>query len=320
MVSVFISVASQTKSFQSISQRHISTTFLNDSVSGRLWNGVPCRAFDGRLGIFIQEREVIGDVQPFELGATEAVHQRVQKAVHVGQDHEPVEGHRRFVLEVLGPLLHPGDQQHHPGQGAGQEAEGEHHHDGRDQEHGALQLGLVPDGLLPETVHDSDGAVDQNDEGNEDLGEEHGLSQTVHHILDQRVVFSAVLVRLVAVAALEVLEHCWNRQGQEHDPDDDGDLGGLFQRFEQILATGMDHVEIPVYGRHGQEGNAGPSVEKKHEQHRFAHRVLRASPLSSDVVVCLYGQTEEQQDICQHQVEQENIIGVCFPKLELENK
>lgn len=32
----------------------------------------------------------------------------------------------------------------------------------------------------------------------------------------------------------------------------------------------------------------------------------------------LYGQTEEQEDVCQHQVEKENIVGVGFPKFQLE--
>lgn len=34
--------------------------------------------------------------------------------------------------------------------------------------------------------------------------------------------------------------------------------------------------------------------------------------------MCLYGQTEEQEDVRQHQVEKEDIVGVGFPEFQLE--
>lgn len=145
--------------------------------------GVSCCAGYRWLRVFDQEGEIVGEVKSFELGAAEAVDQRVQEAVHVGQDHEAVKGHGRLVLDDLARILDPGDQQNHPGQRAGKEAEGEDHHDAGHQEHGPLQLRPVAHRFLPEPVDDARCAVDQDDEGDDDLREEDHLSQTVHHIL-----------------------------------------------------------------------------------------------------------------------------------------
>ena len=135
------------------------------------------------LAALHQAGEITAEVQAFKLSAAEAVDQRVQQAVEVGQNHEAVEGLCGDVLCVLRPPLHPGDEQNHPCQGAGQEADGEHHHDGGDQERRPPQLGLVPHRLLPQPVDDADSAVEKDDEGDDDLGEEHYLTEAVHHIL-----------------------------------------------------------------------------------------------------------------------------------------
>jgi len=163
---------------------HRGTAFptSNDVVARRL-RRVPRWADNRHSGAFHQEREITGEVETFKLGAGEAVDQRVQQTVHVGEHHEAVEGHGGFILPGLGPRFDPGDQQHHSGHGAGEEAEGEDHHDGGHQEHRPPQLGLVPDGLLPEPVDDVHRAVDEDDEGDDDLGEEDHFPQTVHHVL-----------------------------------------------------------------------------------------------------------------------------------------
>lgn len=155
----------------------------SEDISAGWVHCVSCWAGYRWLRVFDQEGEVVGEVKSFKFGAAEAVDQRVQETVHVWQDHEAVEGHGCFVLGDLACLLDTGDQQDHPGQGAGQEAEGKDHHDAGHQEHGPLQLRPVPDGLLPQPVDDAHGAVDQDDEGDDDLREEDHLSQTVHHIL-----------------------------------------------------------------------------------------------------------------------------------------
>lgn len=160
-----------------------TSSLISDDVIALRVRRVSRRAGQRHLGVFGQEGEVGGEIESLELGAAEAVDQRVQQAVHVGEDHEAVEDHRGLVLGGRAGLLHPGDQQHHPGQGAGQEAEGEDHHDGGHQEDGSPQLGLVAHRLLPEPVDDSGGAVDHDDEGDDDLGEEDRLSQAVHHVL-----------------------------------------------------------------------------------------------------------------------------------------
>lgn len=156
---------------------------ISDDVIALRVRRVPRRGGQRHLGVFGQEWEVGVEIETLELGAAEAVDQRVHQAVHVGEDHEAVKDHRGLVLGGRAGLLHPGDQQHHPGEGAGQEADGEDHHDGGHQEDGSPQLGLVAHCLLPEPVDDSRGAVDHDDEGDDDLAEEDRLSQAVHHVL-----------------------------------------------------------------------------------------------------------------------------------------
>lgn len=127
-----------------------------------------------------------------------------------------------------------------------------------------------------------------------------------------------VVVAFVAVAALKGLEHGGDGERQQHEPDDDWDLRRFLEGFEEILPTGVHHVEVPVDGRHRQEGDAGPSVQKQHEEHGLADDLVLAPSLSLDEVVGLDGQAEEQQNISQHQVEEEDVVGVGFPELQLE--
>lgn len=122
----------------------------------------------------------------------------------------------------------------------------------------------------------------------------------------------------MAVAAFKGFEHGGNGEWQKQQPDDEGDLRRFLQSFQEILPPGMHHVEVSIDGSDRQEGDAGASVQKQHEEHGFAHGVRVASPLSFDEVVRLYGQTEEQQNVRQHQVEQKNVVGVGFPEFQLE--
>lgn len=149
---------------------------------------------------------------------------------------------------------------------------------------------------------------------NDDL---HTKKERKLRYLDQCIVLF-IIITLVAVAAVKVLQHGGDGEGQEKQPYDDRDLRRFLDGFEEILPPGMHHVEIPIYGGDGQEGDAGPSVQKQHEEHRLAHHVVGAPSLSLDVVVSFDRQTEEQEDVCQHQVEQEDIVGVGFPELEFE--
>lgn len=108
---------------------------MSDQSIGASGIGCVCRrgvAILWQLFIFHKAGEVTGDVQALKLSAAEAVDQRVQEAVKVGQNHEAVKG---LCSDVIWPVLHPNDEQRHPGNGARKEAEGEHHHDGHDQEH-----------------------------------------------------------------------------------------------------------------------------------------------------------------------------------------
>ena len=141
------------------------------------------------------------------------------------------------------------------------------------------------------------------------------------HYLNQGVFRLITLVMVIlaqAVAAVEVLQHGGDCERQKQQPDDDRDLRRLLESSEEILSTGVHHVKIPVDGSHREEGDAGPSVQKQHEEHCFAHCVIRTPPLTHDEVVRLDGQTEEQEDVSQHQVEKEDIVGVGFPELQHE--
>lgn len=52
--------------------------------------------------------------------------------------------------------------------------------------------------------------------------------------------------------------------------------------------------------------------------HGFADRLALTLPLPLNEVVRFNGQTEEQENVCQHQVEKEDVVVVGFPKLHLE--
>ncbi|XP_063078764.1 uncharacterized protein si:ch211-140l13.3 [Engraulis encrasicolus] len=77
---------------------------------------------------------------------------------------------------------------------------------------------------------------------------------------------------------------------------------------------------VAVYGDDCEEGNAGSPVQEQHEEHGFTHHLVVAPPLSVQEVVRLHRQTDEQQDVGQHQVEEENVVAVCLPELQLENE
>lgn len=116
------------------------------------------------------------DVGVLEARVAEAVDQRIQQAVHVGQDHQAVIGLHRYILRPL-QIPEPHAQQHCPSDGAGQEADGEYHHHRHDHARGPPKLGLLAHRLLAQPVDDAHGAVDQDDERDDDLAEEDQLGE-----------------------------------------------------------------------------------------------------------------------------------------------
>lgn len=64
----------------------------------------------------------------------------------------------------------------------------------------------------------------------------------------------------MTVAAVKVLEHGGNGEGQKKQPDEDGDMRRFLERFQEILSTRMHHVKISIDGRDRQEGDAGAPV------------------------------------------------------------
>lgn len=155
---------------------------LNDFVAFRLrW--ISQRAACLHWASIQEARAVSGEIKCLKLAAAETVNQRIQQAVDVGEDHEAVEDHGCVLLDDLIEHLEPNDQQDHPGDGAGQEAEGEDHHDNGHQENGSPQFGPDPDGFPPEPDDDAHRAVRQDDERDEDLAEENHFSHALHRVL-----------------------------------------------------------------------------------------------------------------------------------------
>lgn len=110
----------------------------------------------------------------------------------------------------------------------------------------------------------------------------------------------------VAVAALERFQHGGDGEGQQEEPDDDGNLGGFLQHFHKISPPEMDHVEVAVEGQGDEEGDAGPSVEKQHEEQRLTHHIIPAAPQAMLVMIGLRRKAHHQQEISNHNIEEED--------------
>ena len=124
----------------------------------------------------------------------------------------------------------------------------------------------------------------------------------------------------MTVAAFKGVQHRGNGEGQQKQPDDDGDVRRLLEGLEEVLPAWPDHVEVAVDGDDSEEGDAGPAVQEHHEEHSLTGGVLDTSPLPAQEVVCLEGQAEEQQDVGQDHVKEEDVVAVGLPKLQLEDK
>ena len=125
---------------------------------------------------------------------------------------------------------------------------------------------------------------------------------------------------LVAVAALEAVQHGGDGEGEQQQPDDDGDVRGLLEGLEEVLPARPDHVEVAVDGDDSEEGDAGPAVQEHHEEHGLAGDVLTTSSRPAQEVVCLEREAEEKQDVGQDHVEEADVVAVCLPKLQLEDE
>lgn len=79
----------------------------------------------------------------------------------------------------------------------------------------------------------------------------------------------------------------------------------------------MDYAEISINGDDGEEGDAGSSIEKLQKELHFADELVFTALLK---VVRFYRQSNQQQNICQNQIEQENVDGLRFPEPDLEDE
>lgn len=79
----------------------------------------------------------------------------------------------------------------------------------------------------------------------------------------------------------------------------------------------MDYAKISINGDDRQESDAGSSVEKLQKELYFAHYLIFTTLLK---IIRLYGQSNQQQNVSQDQIEQENVHCFRFPELELEDE
>lgn len=91
----------------------------------------------------------------------------------------------------------------------------------------------------------------------------------------------------------------------------------MFQNPYDFPLQRMDYAKISVNGDDRQEGDAGSPVEKLQKELYFAHYLIFTALLK---VIRLYGQSNQQQNVSQDQIEQENVNGFRFPELELEDE
>lgn len=129
------------------------------------------------------------------------------------------------------------------------------------------------------------------------------LSERVRHVVQVGLHLPAV-----AVAALEGLDHGWGGEGQQQEPDDDGDLWGLFQDLDKVPPAQVHHVEVAVNGQHDEEGDARAPVEEEHEEHGLAGHIVIAAPQLVAVVVGFEGKAGHQQEVGHHDVEEEDAL------------
>lgn len=135
------------------------------------------------------------------------------------------------------------------------------------------------------------------------------LSQGVRH-----VVILGLEEAAVTVAALEGLQHGGDGEGQQEQPDDDGDLRTFLQDFDKVPPPQMHHVEVAIDGQHDEEGDARPSVEEEHEVHGLADHLVGAASLVVLVMVDLDWEAGHQQEVRNHDIEQEDAF--VLPELE----
>lgn len=122
----------------------------------------------------------------------------------------------------------------------------------------------------------------------------------------------------VTVAALKGLHHGGDGEGQQEKPDQDGDLRSFLQHFDKVPPSEMHHVEVAIDRQRDEEGDAGPPVEKQHEEHRLTHHAILAAPQVVAVMVGFGRKTDHQQEISNHNVEQEDTF--VLPELEPEEE
>lgn len=189
-----------------------------------------------------------------------------------------------------------------------QKAKSENQNDGGDQDHRSLELRLVPHRSLFKPVDNPQRAIHENEKRNENLREKHDFPQ-----YDRRGEF----IRFIAVAIDEALHHGGNSQNPQNHPDEDRNLRRSLEDPQDVPLLGMDHAVVAINGDDGQKGDAGCSVEKLQEELNFTHHLVFAALLK---VIRLDGQTDQQQNVSQDQIEEEDVDGFRLPEFEFEDE
>lgn len=120
----------------------------------------------------------------------------------------------------------------------------------------------------------------------------------------------------MAVAALKGCDHSRSGEGKQEDPDDDRNLRRFLKHVDKISPSKMDHIEVAIEGHCDEEGDAGSSIEKQHEEHYLTKHSVLTAPQVVLVMMDLERKAAHQQEISNHNIEQED----CFVLPELVSK
>lgn len=110
----------------------------------------------------------------------------------------------------------------------------------------------------------------------------------------------------MAVAALKGCDHCRSGEGKQEDPDDDRNLRRFLKHVDKISPSKMDHIEVAIEGHCDEEGDAGSSIEKQHEEHNLTKHSVLTAPQVVLVMMDLERKAAHQQEISNHNIEQED--------------
>lgn len=124
----------------------------------------------------------------------------------------------------------------------------------------------------------------------------------------RRRVLRLIRTSAQTVAAVEGADHGGGGEDQQQDPDAHTLQGRLIEGLDAVPPPQVDHAEVAVQGQQDEEDDAGAAVQEQHEEHGLADGVGLAPPQVVLEIVNLDGQTDHQQEVSNHNVEEEDAL------------